>query len=318
MSVIAIYMRLSSADDSRTDSKCESNSIKSQRKLIQSFIKDSNKFSGYHIEEYIDDGYTGTNSNRPELLRMLDDAKCGKINVIIVKDFSRFYRNYIEAGEYIECVFPFLGIRFISVNDMFDSDTVECTAGNIDVVLKNIIADLYSKDLSFKVSQSYERIAQKGGFTGAVPPFGYIRIEDGSNKLIFDPDSIGIVRRIYDEILLGYTMNQIAERFNSEGIPTPSEYQAMTNKRRLKTEYADKKQSWTRRKVRTLVINPVYKGDIVVYKRSAKRMYSMNTPNKFTVENAHKGIVSKEEFEEVQKMIIIVPKRIRKKKKGTI
>lgn len=151
---LGIYIRLSQADFdlAKKEGKTESESISHQRDLIQRYIQSNPEFAGMPQQEFFDDGFSGTNFDRPSFERMLDKIRIGEINCVIVKDFSRFGRNYIELGDYLERIFPFLGVRFISINDQYDSNDYKGTTGGLDVVMKNILYDYYSKDLSVKVS----------------------------------------------------------------------------------------------------------------------------------------------------------------------
>ena len=161
---IGIYIRLSLADIdlSRKEGKTESESITNQRALINRYLDKHEEFEECPREEFFDDGYSGTNFARPSFEKMMEKVKKGKINLIAVKDFSRFGRDYIELGDYLERIFPFLGVRFISVNDSYDSDDYKGTTGGMDVVLKNIVYDYYSKDLSDKVTTSKYAIMKRG------------------------------------------------------------------------------------------------------------------------------------------------------------
>lgn len=143
---IAVYIRLSLADEDTGKTKSESDSIGNQRMLINRFLDAHPTLSAYKRSEFVDDGYTGTNFDRPQFKKMMSLVRAGEINVICVKDFSRFSRDYIETGNYLECVFPFLGARFISVNDGYDSDDYKGTTGGLEVVMRNIIYAAYSKD----------------------------------------------------------------------------------------------------------------------------------------------------------------------------
>ena len=147
---IAIYIRLSMADEETGSSKAESDSIVNQRSLISRYLDRHPALSRYKRTEFCDDGYTGTNTNRPAFTDMMKRIKDGEFNLICVKDFSRFSRDYIEIGDCLECLFPFLGVRFIPINDNYDSDDHKGTTGGLDVVMRNIVYAAYSKDLSVK------------------------------------------------------------------------------------------------------------------------------------------------------------------------
>ena len=171
---MAVYIRLSDEDENVDGIiKEESNSVAAQRILIRDYIQ-RNGLTG-ETAEYVDDGYSGTNFLRPSFQRMMDDAKSGEISCIIVKDFSRFGRDHLETGNYLERIFPLLGIHFISVNDQFDSEDCEGMTGGMSVALKNIINSMYSRDLSNKVKSAMGTRASRGEYMGALVPYGYIK-----------------------------------------------------------------------------------------------------------------------------------------------
>ena len=162
-----LYIRLSSADKD-LKYKTESESIANQRELLHQYLKSHNEFSNYEVEEFIDDGYSGTNDNRPSFERMIEHLKNGDCKLVICKDFSRFFRDYVEIGDYLERIFPFLGVRFISVNDNYDSNDYIGTTGGLDVVMQSIVYSFYSKDLSQKIKTVMRAKAKKGQFIGSI------------------------------------------------------------------------------------------------------------------------------------------------------
>ena len=172
---IGIYIRLSLADeDTGFGSKVESDSISNQRMLINRFLDESSSLSKCPRIEFADDGYTGTNFHRPQFTAMMEKVRRGEINLICVKDFSRFSRDYIETGNYLECTFPFLGVRFISINDGYDSDDYKGTTGGLEVVMRSIIYAAYSKDLSVKTTTAKIQMMKNGKYVGGYAPYGYI------------------------------------------------------------------------------------------------------------------------------------------------
>ena len=175
----AIYIRLSD-EDNNVDGivKPESNSVAAQRILIRDYMQRNNFSTPADTLEYVDDGFSGTNFQRPAFRRMMDDAKHGEIGGIIVKDFSRFGRDHLETGNYLERIFPLLGIRFISVNDQFDSEDCMGMTGGMSVALKNIINSMYSRDLSKKVKSAMGTRAVRGEYMGAFAPYGYVKNPD--------------------------------------------------------------------------------------------------------------------------------------------
>ena len=169
MKVVALYLRVSKEDEDIQD---ESNSISNQRMLLRKFVMGKPELAGYDIVEFKDDGYTGKNMDRPDMVRMLEMIKAGKVEAVLCKDLSRFSRDHLELGKYMEQIFPFLGVRFIAVNDNYDS--INCRGGiaEIDVAFKEILYDYYSEDLSVKVKSSLRSSQREGKFIGAFAPYG--------------------------------------------------------------------------------------------------------------------------------------------------
>ncbi|MPM77448.1 hypothetical protein SDC9_124451 [bioreactor metagenome] len=187
---IGIYLRLSDEDENGK----ESDSIKGQREIIHDYLLKNQYLASYETLEFCDDGFSGTDFQRPGVTELLRRAQDGEISCIIVKDFSRFGRNYIEVGNYLEQVFPFLGIRFISVNDNFDSDKVSNNGEFIGRAFQNLIYDLYSRDLSLKISTGKRVKAEQGKFITAFAPYGYQKSKE--QKLVVDEESAPVVERI--------------------------------------------------------------------------------------------------------------------------
>lgn len=224
---LGIYIRLSQADFdlAKKEGKTESESISHQRDLIQRYIQSNPEFAGMPQQEFFDDGFSGTNFDRPSFERMLDKIRIGEINCVIVKDFSRFGRNYIELGDYLERIFPFLGVRFISINDQYDSNDYKGTTGGLDVVMKNILYDYYSKDLSVKVSTAKRAKMKRGEYIGLVHvPFGLRKHPSIKNKLELDPEAAGIVRHVFELAINGMKTAEIAAQLNEEEVVTPGAY----------------------------------------------------------------------------------------------
>ena len=193
---------------------------------------------------YIDDGFSGTNFQRPAFQRMMDDAKHGKIGCIIVKDFSRFGRDHLETGNYLERIFPLLGIRFISVNDQFDSEDCMGMTGGMSVALKNIINSMYSRDLSKKVRSAMGTRAARGEYMGALVPYGYLKNPENMHQLIPDEEATEVVRMIFTMAAEGKKKPEIARFLNERGTPTCMEhFQAIGLKRKSHRE--KEKKLWT-------------------------------------------------------------------------
>lgn len=305
MKNIALYIRLSSSDFEVKNTKNESNSIINQRLLIHNFLDNNKEFTNYNIQEFIDDGYTATNDNRPQFKKMLDMAKQKKINIIIVKDFSRFFRNYIEASNYLECIFPFLEIRFISINDNYDSKNIKNTANDFEVAIRNIVYSSYNQDISKKIKSTFENMRQQGKYTGSTPPYGYEMHPTEKHKLIVDEIASKIVSKIFDYALNGLSTSEIATKLNEEQITTSGVY--------LKEKYNNDKfkstnintRKWTYESVYKILINEVYIGNLVSCKRKKENLYSQKTVQQkaFIYPKTHEAIVTQYEFTKAQSVI---------------
>lgn len=218
---IAVYLRLSKDDGD----KDESDSIASQRTLISKFI--SNSISdGEVVQEFVDDGYTGTNFNRPQFQKMISYIDEGDINCVIVKDLSRFGRDYIGVGEYLEKYFPLNDVRFIAVNDGYDTMSASSN-DNFIMPIKNIFNAQYSKDISNKVKSSFRALQGDGKFVGAFACYGYMKDPADRHKLVIDETAAIVVRRIFSLYNSGVGKISIARRLNDENIPCPSEYKRL-------------------------------------------------------------------------------------------
>jgi DNA invertase Pin-like site-specific DNA recombinase len=300
--VVGVYLRISSEDVKVSD--CDSNSIVSQRERIHDYILNHKELKKASIKEYVDDGISGTNFEREAVTTLIEDAKQGLIHCVIVKDFSRFGRNYIESGTYIDKIFPFLGVRFISVNDHYDSEILTSHTGDIDVAFKNMIHDFYSKDLSQKIISAKRANAEKGKHMTAYAPYGFVKNKD--KKLVADIESADIVRRIFSMRLNGITQTEIARILNKEGIPSP----LMLRKKRKDSFPCNKSNEityWRGSRIQAILKDRRYVGDAVYgkVKRAeigSKKDVKVPESEWIVVENAHEGIISREDFEKVQSM----------------
>ena len=218
----AAYMRLSKEDLDYGDSrKIESNSISNQKQLIMDYVKDKPEFQLVSLR--IDDGYTGTNYDRPAFQLMLEDIKAGRINCIIIKDLSRFGREYIDTGKYIDRIFPYYGVRLIAINDGVDTITRDMTA-DFGITIRNLVNDNYCRDISMKIRSSLTTKRKNGEFTGPFAPYGYKRSEKERNKLVIDEGAACVVRDIFRWKLSGMNNDAISNRLNNMGILCPMEY----------------------------------------------------------------------------------------------
>ena len=300
---IGIYIRLSMADeDTGTGSKAESDSIGNQRMLINRYLDNHPTLSKYPRLEFADDGYTGTNFHRPQFSAMMEKVRHGEINLICVKDFSRFSRDYIETGNYLECTFPFMGVRFISINDGYDSDDYKGTTGGLEVVMRSIIYAAYSKDLSVKTTTAKIQMMKQGKYVGGYAPYGYVLHPEIRNKLKLDPEAAEVVRRVFNEALKGQNTSQIALSLNDDNIPTPGQYFKGKHPDKKKYSRMSEKISWTASMVYKILTSYVYTG-----RKSggvgSRKTISQKKADWIIVEGMHEAIVSKEEFELAQAVI---------------
>lgn len=308
MNRIAIYLRLSEEDYKKTD---ESISIVNQRDYIRSYIEDENSLKDSEIEEYIDDGYSATNTNRPSFLRLIDDIKNGRVGTIIVKDMSRFSRDYILLGDYLSNILPFFKIRFIAINDNYDSLKEQGNGIDTDAQFKTLYYDLFSKELSEKVRSSVKQIKSQGKNTNWAAPFGYIKDPEDKYHIIIDKKTAFIVKESFDLLLKGYSCIQIANIFNEKGYITRSE-----RKEELKlSDYTGnlvtgskvKKRVWTNASISQITSNELYTGDYVYnkYKETKiggrKRILLPEEEWKI-IPNTHEAIISREVFDKVKKI----------------
>lgn len=289
----AVYLRLSK-EDMDSAQKAESNSIVNQKQLILGFLQDKPDIKVVSIR--IDDGYTGTNFDRPQFQLMMDDIKAGLINCVVVKDLSRFGREYINAGKYIDRLFLYNGIRLIAINDGIDTIT-RTQSDELNITLKNLINDSYCRDMSIKVRSHLQVKRKNGEYIGAFTPFGYRKAENDHNQLEIDDYAASVVEDIFRWKLEGMSQDGIAKRLTADGVLSPMEYKKSQGER-FKTGFETGKQTqWTSVAVRRILTNPVYIGTLIQGIRT-KPNYKINTvivndEDKWVkVENAHKPIVS--------------------------
>jgi site-specific DNA recombinase len=288
--VTALYCRLS-IEDGREN---ESMSIQNQKALLKDFAEKSGLLD---YEYYVDDGYTGRNFNRPAFQRMIADIEAGKVKCVVTKDLSRLGRNYIEAGSYIEVFFPRHNVRYIAVTDGVDSVNRQ----EMDITpFKNILNDLYSRDISKKVLAGWMARSRQGKFLGGPTPYGLMRDPNDHGHLIIDPETAPTVKLVFDLAANGYGMMRISKYLMEHKIPITRVKGPIESEVRY--------YCWSGATISKMLRNPVYKGDHVVCKCHQKAIRS-NTINKIPrseweiVENCHEAIVGKEQWERVQKLI---------------
>lgn len=300
---IAIYTRLSKEDAIIAE---ESNSITNQKAFIRHYIQADKDLKKMQILEFSDDGYTGKNMERPDMHRMLELIKAKKISCIIVKDFSRFSRDHIEQGKYIQQVFPFMNVRFISINDGYDSKNYMGRVAEIDIAFKQLLYDFYSEDLSAKVKTSLKTLRESGKYISSSPNYGYAKSKTKKYKLEVDEMAAEIVRRIYKEYLEGKSMYRIVKQLNDDEIEAPGIYIAKRNQNvNLLERYKEKSCIWTVTAVSRILENKNYIGSII-YNRfestsvGSKRSKQLPKDKWKCIEQCHQPIVSKKDFERVQ------------------
>lgn len=299
---VGIYARLSKEDTDRL----ESNSITSQRAMCQAYIESHDDL--VLVDTYIDDGFTGTNMERPEFQRMLQDMREGRIDCAISKDLSRFSRNYIEAGNYLEKIFPAMGIRYISINDNYDSNAPGSTSDVITLPFKNLVNDIYCRDISIKIRTSLEVKRKKGQYAAGFAPYGYKKAPQDKNRLLIDDDAAEIVTMIFGMYKDGFPIIKIVQRLNSSGIPTPMDYKRLQGIN-FQTAFRMKEHSeWEYRTVRRILTNEVYVGMLVQGKRGTPNhkvrvIREREESDWVRVENAHEPIISFTDFEAVAELL---------------
>lgn len=286
----ALYCRLSKDDDLLG----ESNSITNQKEILKQYAKENN-LNIYDI--YIDDGYSGTNFDRPDFKRMIQDIKDKKVNMVIVKDTSRLGRDYIGFGEYVEKIFPEHQVRLISILDNYDSAIDNGVADTLP--FRAVINDLYAKDISKKVKASKHKNAVNGLFNGNCPPYGYKRAPEDRHKFVIDENYAPNVRRIFDLYLQGTALSQIACSFNDEHISTPS--QVSKTGKNVST-------IWKPDAIKRILRNEEYIGNMIQNKHKRinyklKKRIKTDESEWIRVENTHEAIIDKESFFAVQNIL---------------
>ncbi len=287
----AIYLRLS-RDDGREG---ESESIAGQRMFLLDFCE---KNSFEIAREYVDDGFSGTNFDRPGFRKMIVDAGLEKFDVIITKDMSRLGRDYIATGEYIERFFPENGIRYIAVND--GVDTGKETGGNEMIAFRAVFNDMYAKDISKKVRSALDARRASGKFIGSTPPYGYKKDENDRGRLVPDEKTRKNVERIYKEFLDGKSMLAIARSLTKDGVSTPSAVRGGAGK---------KSSEWNSVMIKRILSNPTYAGDLTQgfvrklnYK--TKKRVKLEKNARFVAVSTHEPLVSREIFEKAAFMLL--------------
>ena len=291
----AYYLRLSLEDGDVADGTSkESCSIMSQRLCIKQFLSQHPEL-GTDYEEFSDDGYSGTNLERPGISKLLQMVEAGLVKTIIVRDLSRFARNYLEAGHYLEFIFPAYGVRFISINDHYDSRDFGENPAGLDLAIRNLINEMYSKDISKKIKTAVDLKKRRGEFVYGTAPFGYKKGES-KNTIIPDDEAALIVKRIFNMAISGLTITEIARALNRDHIPTPSQHLAAyrSEKYRVYTE-------WTWNSVKNILENRIYTGDTEPFKSHVVKIGSNRTkkiPNALreVIPDTHDAIITRDQY----------------------
>lgn len=302
----AIYVRLSKEDgDVASAAKAESNSISNQKNLIKDFLKGKDDI--IVVSERVDDGYSGSNFERPGFQMMMEDIKRGTVDCVIVKDLSRFGREYIDSGKYIERLFPALGVRFIAVNDHIDSKE-ESGRDDIVVPFKNLMNDAYCRDISIKIRSHLEVKRKNGEYTGAFTPYGYKKDENDRNRLVPDLYAAGVVKDIFRMKLHGMSQAAIAESLNRQGVLSPMEYKHSLGIRIQDNFKTHGQAEWSSMSIRRILENEVYVGTLIQGRHSTpnhkiKKIVDKPKEEWIRIEDSHEPVISKREFDIVQRLL---------------
>lgn len=302
---VGLYLRLS-RDDASLGGRPESDSISSQRELCRAFVRRQKDMEIYDI--YVDDGYSGTSFERPGFKRMMEDVYAGKVDCIVVKDLSRFGREYIEAGRLIQKIFPALNVRFIAVTDRFDSLTADYNEKALVLPVKNFVNDAYCRDISDKVKSHQKIKREKGEFIGAFAVYGYQKDPGNRNHLVPDEYAARVVRNIFGWRLGGMSATTIAKKLNDLGVLSPMEYKRARGENYSSGFAAGIQARWSAVAVKRILTNPVYTGVLEqgkTEKVSVKvNKYCLKPKEEWArVAHAHEAVVTEEEFDGVQRLI---------------
>lgn len=304
MPKIALYMRLSVEEQNGRE---ESESITGQRGYLLDYLRTHDEFKGQEAEEYVDDGFSGTNVERPAFQRMMEDVKNGTVKTILVKDLSRFMRDYITIGDYMENIFPFMGVRFIAINDGYDSTKAEGNGTELDIQFKNLLYDFYTKDISEKLKSVQRMNRRQGKYNNWYPPFGYRKDPNDHYKVILDEETYPIVQDIFKMALDGLSTRQIAKILNERGTITLSERKAQLTKMNYHAQMLNGKSTiWMHGAVIKLLSNENYTGTYCFGFTKRKTVGGKGIPLPSEqwerIPNHHPAIVSVEDFQKVREL----------------
>lgn len=286
--------------------KAESNSISSQREMIRSFIREQPDMELY--DSYVDDGFSGSNYDRPEFKRMMCDIEAGRVNCVIVKDLSRFGRDYIETGRYLEKIFPALGVRFIALTDHYDSFSADWGERSIVLPVKNFINDSYCRDISVKVKSQLTVKRKAGECLVPFAVYGYLKSTEQKNRLVVDEYAADIVRKIFYWKIEGMSIAAIADRLNSLQILPPKEYKQSRGLNYNGGFQGGSGKGWSGVAVKRILTNETYLGHLLqgkTEKINYKVKKNVEKPKNewVKVENTHTPIISASDFQIVQHLL---------------
>ena len=300
----ALYIRLSEADGD----KPESDSVKGQRDLLTDFVSTHPELSGSKVLTFIDDDYTGLNLNRPALQSMLEQTKRGEINCIIVKDFSRFSRSSVDSSEYLELIFPFLNVRFISVTNHYDSNSHKGATAGFEAAVPALIAEMYSRDLSVKIKSAKTAKAKRGEFLGSRAPYGYVKSKTVRNGLEIDPAAAEVIKRIFAMAAAGTKPAQVAKTLNIEGVDPPMTHFLKQNPKDKCYRTKSEKTCWKYENIRKYLRDETYTGKLISgtkdhYELGSGKSKTVSRENWIVVNNAIPAIITEDEFIKAQGVI---------------
>ena len=297
----ALYLRLSRDDGT----EAESNSIASQREILKEYIKRYPDMEIYDI--YVDDGYSGTNFDRPDFNRMMDDIYAGRVNCVLVKDLSRFARNYTEGGIYLDKTFVKLGVRFIALNNQIDIGIGGINSFNqlVQIGVTNIMNESQAANTSVNVRGTLNLRRQQGKFIGSFPTYGYLKDPDDNHHLIVDEETAPIVRMIFERFIGGESIIGITKDLNEMGIPNPSMYKKQKGFNYRHPCGRSNDGLWPDSSVRRILQNRMYVGDMVqgrntTYSYKIKQCRAIPKDEWIIVEGTHEPIISQETFDNAQ------------------
>lgn len=288
---------------------CENNNLEDDRSLTNQVEYDREYITRHPtmklVDEYIDNGHTGTNFERPEFMRLMEDLKTGRVNCIVVKDLSRFGRNYLETGYYLEKIFPYLNIRFIAINDHYDSMDAS-TKDNLVVPIKNLVNEMYARDISRKITSTMRMKEKKGEIWYGIAPYGYLKDAEAPFHLRLDEDTAPYVRLMFTWGLQDMSYGEIAYRLNEIGAETPT--QRLDRLGRLKPDAKRYKDHWGVTTVKGILNSPIYMGD-TFYNRTHQSIIEGTKAHRtareewFVIPDTHEALVSREDFSRLSEIL---------------